>query len=132
LRGGDLQLLACLRAATAALAPFAHFEGAKSWQRNGIAFLQDFDDSFGQCRHGPAGLSFAEVGFRGYGFDKFIFVHQFFPLLQFSNSRQLTQLIGLGKESMKWEYAKHMLRLRHSNQINGAEENEIILLNSSS
>ena len=28
------------------------------------------------------------------------------------------------------EYTKHMLRLRHASQINGAEANEIILLNS--
>lgn len=28
------------------------------------------------------------------------------------------------------EFTKHMLRLRHASQINGAEANEIVLLNS--
>jgi hypothetical protein len=28
------------------------------------------------------------------------------------------------------DYTKHMLRLRHASQINGAEANEIVLLNS--
>lgn len=34
------------------------------------------------------------------------------------------------RDTGKREHTKHMLRLRHANQINGAEANEIILLNS--
>jgi len=34
------------------------------------------------------------------------------------------------RDAGKREHTKHMLRLRHANQINGAEANEIILLNS--
>jgi hypothetical protein len=34
------------------------------------------------------------------------------------------------RDEGKREHTKHMLRLRHASQINGAEANEIILLNS--
>ena len=34
------------------------------------------------------------------------------------------------RDEGKREHTKHMLRLRHANQINGAEANEIVLLNS--
>jgi len=62
--------------AASALAAAAHFEGAKSWQGNGVAFLQGFSDGFGQRRHGPRGLSLAGAGFRSYGFDEFVLVHE--------------------------------------------------------
>jgi len=34
------------------------------------------------------------------------------------------------RDESKREYTKHMLRLRHAGQVNGAEANEVILLNS--